>query len=304
MIEHRKVQHKSALPSECHVRMVQPPCLLPGTCFQALQMSGATPSDIIERLVRWLPTLAFFKQFKEDRDGLLRLARSCSLKCVLPFSNLITQGDEEESPCAYVIVQGSFVLVKDGKDLNLLSTGDCVGELAALHKEKKRTATLMACEESLVLVFPNKVFKECVGKVKGLIAQPELCRVALSKDPMQRNADDLKQLLNLCHQSAFLKQFDDSTLRLVCRNMNYCIMQKGDIVFHQGERGHAFYIILSGVAEIFKQPLRDAVGQLLGQRVASLEAGDAFGELALIDPEKRRNASIVAGSDVLELASP
>ena len=65
-------------------------------------------------------------------------------------------------------------------------------------------------------------------------------------------------------------------------------MQKGDVVFHQGERGHAFYIILSGVAEIFKQPLRDAVGQLLGQRVASLEAGDAFCELALIDPEKRR----------------
>jgi CRP/FNR family cyclic AMP-dependent transcriptional regulator len=57
--------------------------------------------------------------------------------------------------------------------------------------------------------------------------------------------------------------------------------ERGTVVFRQGEVGHSMYIIQSGAVE---------VSQIQGHHevvIAVLEKGDFFGEMALIDPERR-----------------
>ena len=64
------------------------------------------------------------------------------------------------------------------------------------------------------------------------------------------------------------------------------VFQKGQYVFKQGDMGHKFYVILSGFVEVIKD-----------QKVTSIyEKGNFFGELALINKNKKRVASIKAKS--------
>ncbi len=55
----------------------------------------------------------------------------------------------------------------------------------------------------------------------------------------------------------------------------------GEVIFDQGEEGHAMYIVLEGEVEICWQ------GQGGENPVARLGAGDFFGDLALLDSQPR-----------------
>ena len=63
-----------------------------------------------------------------------------------------------------------------------------------------------------------------------------------------------------------------------------------DYVFHFGDRGKAFYIILKGSVSV-QLPQNDEENPLSEVRV--MKTGDAFGELALIN-DSRRSASVMA----------
>ena len=56
---------------------------------------------------------------------------------------------------------------------------------------------------------------------------------------------------------------------------------KGEIVFDEGEEGQALYAIISGRVLVCRQ------GEPEAGRIAELEAGVAFGELALLDNAPR-----------------
>jgi len=68
---------------------------------------------------------------------------------------------------------------------------------------------------------------------------------------------------------------------------------KRQTVFRHGDPATGFYVILKGSVVVY----RDAIGQPM-QRLASLEAGDHFGELALFG-EGTRNASVRAVEDCI-----
>ena len=61
---------------------------------------------------------------------------------------------------------------------------------------------------------------------------------------------------------------------------------EGEFIFHQGEPGELMYVILDGEVEII---LNDVV-------VATFQAGQIFGEMALID-DRGRSASAFAKTD-------
>lgn len=62
-------------------------------------------------------------------------------------------------------------------------------------------------------------------------------------------------------------------------------VEQDQVVIAEGGYGHDFFVILSGRADVVRG----------GRHVASLEAGDWFGELAVLDGE-RRDASVVMQS--------
>jgi CRP-like cAMP-binding protein len=68
--------------------------------------------------------------------------------------------------------------------------------------------------------------------------------------------------------------------------------QKSSFLVREGEEGNTFYVLLSGLLRIVKE----------GKEVAEYEPGAFFGELALINLDRRRRASVIAETDVRVLA--
>jgi CRP/FNR family transcriptional regulator, cyclic AMP receptor protein len=62
----------------------------------------------------------------------------------------------------------------------------------------------------------------------------------------------------------------------------------GDVVFHEGDPGRALFVVVEGSVEILQATPR-------GEHVVrTLGAGDAFGELALLDESRRSGSARVA----------
>jgi CRP/FNR family transcriptional regulator, cyclic AMP receptor protein len=72
-------------------------------------------------------------------------------------------------------------------------------------------------------------------------------------------------------------------LQLVARRAEDVRVAAGKVLVNEGETGHEFFVILDGTARVTRR----------GKRVATLGAGGAFGELALLD-KAPRNATVIA----------
>jgi CRP/FNR family transcriptional regulator, cyclic AMP receptor protein len=60
----------------------------------------------------------------------------------------------------------------------------------------------------------------------------------------------------------------------------------GDTIVHEGESGVGFFVIADGSARV----------EAHGERLATLNPGGSFGEVALLDDSGRRTASVIAES--------
>jgi CRP-like cAMP-binding protein len=71
-------------------------------------------------------------------------------------------------------------------------------------------------------------------------------------------------------------------LQRIAKVMEVVDFGPDESVVKEGDRGHAFYVILEGKAVVVRN----------GKNIAKLKAGDHFGELALLSPAPR-NASVI-----------
>jgi cAMP-dependent protein kinase regulator len=72
-------------------------------------------------------------------------------------------------------------------------------------------------------------------------------------------------------------------LERVARWTDEVEVETGHVLAEQGEIAHQFFLIEDGAAEVVKD----------GERIAELGAGDFFGEIGLLETE-RRTASVIA----------
>ncbi len=79
-----------------------------------------------------------------------------------------------------------------------------------------------------------------------------------------------------------------SDLRIIARHTTQIDVPTDTIIVNEGEAGDTFFVLLSGRATVRRKG--EAASS---RRVASLDAGSYFGELALLDPAPR-NATIAA----------
>lgn len=101
-------------------------------------------------------------------------------------------------------------------------------------------------------------------------------------------SDDLKKSLLAIPIFKSLNKRDLSSFMSIIHNRNYLA---GEYIFYQGDPGIGLYIIREGEVEIVRENEQ-------GDKVtlAVIQKGDFFGELALIDGEKR-SASAIAKTD-------
>ena len=76
-------------------------------------------------------------------------------------------------------------------------------------------------------------------------------------------------------------------LQHVARRAEDIQVPAGKALVSEGETGHEFFVIVDGKARVTRQ----------GRKVATLGAGDAFGELALLE-KAPRNATVIADTDM------
>lgn len=75
--------------------------------------------------------------------------------------------------------------------------------------------------------------------------------------------------------------------KAISRALDEVTVEPGRVIVEQGTLGTEFYVIVSGSAAVKRN----------GRKVATLSAGQHFGELALLD-RRPRNASIVSETEV------
>ena len=83
----------------------------------------------------------------------------------------------------------------------------------------------------------------------------------------------------------FFSGMSKKELAVVAQQSDEIDVPAGKVIAREGDFGHEFFIIDSGTAEVTRG----------GARIAELGAGDFFGEMALLDDD-RRTATVTATS--------
>jgi CRP-like cAMP-binding protein/Fe-S-cluster-containing hydrogenase component 2 len=172
----------------------------------------------------------------------------------------------------FAILEGSVEVTintagYDNLTLANLGEGDIFGEMAALSGYP-RSATVSAKDDLYLLEIPSEVLKELMKispKFKEIIEEKYTVRAVrtyLRKVPLFGNLSDT--MLEELEGKVKLKSFN-----------------QGDVIFREGDPGDSLYIMRNGFVKITKQS-----GDK-DQIVAYLAQGSYFGEMALLEDEKR-----------------
>ena len=99
----------------------------------------------------FLKNLAFFKDFPENE--LWEVVAISKWRAFAPNTTLIKEGDEGDS--FFVIVEGSVKVTRGQRLLNVLSAGDCLGEMSYLAtRGGPRSATVTTATQSVLMKIP------------------------------------------------------------------------------------------------------------------------------------------------------
>ena len=81
----------------------------------------------------------------------------------------------------------------------------------------------------------------------------------------------------------FFSKLKKKELQVIAQHADEVDVPAGKVLTKQGDLGDAFFVIESGAAEVTRD----------GERINELRAGDFFGEMALLEAD-RRNATVTA----------
>ncbi|CAG9334175.1 unnamed protein product [Blepharisma stoltei] len=120
-------------------------------------------------------------------------------------------------------------------------------------------------------------------------------KAILEKAPESRTDDDISKIMSFTENVKFFKSLTDESSNIIhkecCIYMTYEFFSTDEYVFHQGERGNKFYVLLFGSIGVQIPIMNQETQEIQLQEVLILRDGASFGELALLE-KKPRAASI------------
>lgn len=123
------------------------------------------------------------KMVAGNRDLAEKLADLMHLRALVAGEQLIEQGDSDND--VFMILAGAFDIIVNGRIVGRRIANDHVGEMAAIEPAQRRSASVVASEDSVVAMITEPQLTEIAG------IYPEIYRQIareLSRRLMQRNA--------------------------------------------------------------------------------------------------------------------
>lgn len=134
------------------------------------------------------------------------------------------------------------------------------------------------------------------------------CRAALAKPWQLRTEADVDEIFLAVKmiQDPFFTRLEESVKRAVCHRLNLEEFTAGQMIFDYGEIGDRLYLIWSGRVQIeVPRQGTSEFEELKLVKLACLDPGKAFGELALMSADNRRKArcSAMKATELLTLTA-
>jgi cAMP-dependent protein kinase regulator len=99
----------------------------------------------------------------------------------------------------------------------------------------------------------------------------------------ERTDDDLFELMRLTGNFKVFQSFKMSKIhKEICKYIYSRTLNRGEIIFKQGDEGDAYYFVLRGCVDIYMYDIDQKDGKTKLKFLASVVAGNGFGELALL----------------------
>lgn len=120
--------------------------------WQSADAPQATRGEVSDtERFNFLKRLPYFREFPENE--LWEVVRISKWRAFAPDSPIIREGDTGDS--FFIIAQGNVKVTRGKKLLNVLGTGDCVGEMAYLSKTGSvRSASVTTSSDCIVMKIP------------------------------------------------------------------------------------------------------------------------------------------------------
>ena len=135
-------------------------------------------------------------------------------------------------------------------------------------------------------------FPECQS-CSGL---SERVKIILTKPSWSRNKDELEIVRRFVMKLTCFGRYSVYVRQELAHVIFYEVFERGRVVIRQGDVGYSFYFIASGSVLVEIQDRDPVSGVVRTNIVGELGAGSTFGDLALLNDDKRR-ATIVCKED-------
>ena len=110
---------------------------------------------------------------------------------------------------------------------------------------------------------------------------------------MHQRYEELAKKISLMRSVSFFSSFSDDELMITADLSIWLKFQQGDFIIREGDFGSSFWVILKGKVAVSRLFL----GQDEPQVLATIPAGECFGEMSIISGEPR-SADVVALEEV------
>lgn len=201
------------------------------------------------------------------------IVRSGRVKIFNQDQTVVQEGSRGES--FYFIINGRVQVKHGDQVVAILADGDYFGE-AALLTGKPRNASVQAGTQTTLLEIPRNLFYKIITQLPAVSAA------------LQRYS----RIRPVLSRVELLKGLPPSALMTLSLNVQESTYPAGENIVVQGGPADKFFIITEGKADVIVQDNRET------RRVAELSKNDVFGEIALLEENAVRTATVRASTQV------